>query len=313
MGLFFMRKHSKISLILMLSFGFQSAFSHIQSPFCPEWITVYVHGTTTALGTKLLQKLYKKMSFGAPGLHHISQLPDDALLRQDVDLMQQSDSYRFDKNHFYTFGWSGKLSLKARAQAGKDLYDQLVLLLTEYQKKYGKIPKVRILTFSHGGNVALHMVEHLPFFANQNVHLELILVAVPVQKTTEYLIEHECIAKSYIISSTRDLLQIVDTYRFEKKRYWPKRFFDTKKCNCFQVKVLINDRGLSHVDLMRSFVIHLPYVLQFADKQVGLMHVHDQILHCNIQDEAFNFYNGFNLWTSLHGKRKLIENTLCLL
>lgn len=287
--------------------------SHLNTSFCPEWITVYVHGTTTALGTKLLQKLYKKMSFGEPGLHHINHLPDDALLCRDADLMQQADSFRFDKNHFYTFGWSGKLSVKARQAAGKDLYDQLIVLLTEYQTKYGKIPKVRILTFSHGGNVALHMVEHLPFFAHQNVHLELVLVAVPVQKTTEYLIEHDCITKSYVISSTRDLLQVVDTYKFEKKRYWPKRFFQTKSCKCCQIQVLINDRGLSHVDLMRSFVIHLPSVLQFADNQPDFMHLNQEILHCDICDDGFNFYNGFNLWPSLHGKRKSIENTLCLL
>jgi hypothetical protein len=234
----------------------------------PEFITIYVHGTTTKLGLKLLGKFCKDVTFGAPGVHHFSQLPECSLLLKDAQALQNGDSKRFDLNHFYTFGWSGSLSFKEREKAGKHLYTDLIKLLEKHKFKYGKFPKVRIWTFSHGGNVALNMVKSLPFFDDQPVHLELLLVAVPVQKVTEKLIEHPCITQSYVISSTRDIMQVVDNYKFEKKRYFPKRFFDTTASNCCQIKVMINHRGLGHSDLLRSFTMHLSDALNFADKFV---------------------------------------------
>src|SRR3990167_2086315 len=291
----------------------------------PEFITIYVHGTTTKVGLKLLSKFCKDVTFGKPGVHHFDELPEISLLLKDAKTLQNCDNRRFDCNHFYTFGWSGSLSFKAREKAGKELYDGTVKLLSEYQKKYGKIPKLRIWTFSHGGNVALNMVKLLPFFENQPVHLELLLVAVPVQKVTEKLIEHPCITQSYVISSTRDLMQVLDTYKFEKKRYTPARFFDTTASNCRQIKVLINNRGLGHADLLRSFTLHLPGALNFADQvyptKIALLPEvfggknqkteKPEIIEYAIQDPGFRFFKFLNLKQCVRGKRKkcTVKNT----
>ena len=292
-------------------------FSSIQSSICPEFVTIYVHGTTTKVGLRLLSTFCKDVAFGKPGIAHIDELPEVALLRKDAQILQAGDARRFDANHFYTFGWSGTLSFKARKVAGKQLYDGICKLLKNYEKKYAKTPKIRVLTFSHGGNVALEMVKLLPFFDEKMVHLELVLVAVPVQKVTEKLIESPYIAQSYVISSTRDLIQVVDCYKYEKKRYTPKRFFDTTIQNCRQIKVIINNRGLGHIDLMRSFMLHLPDVLNFADQadfaHKALFHTFgkssDQnkgqnILEYKIQDPFFRFYNVFNLPKAVTGQRK---------
>lgn len=297
------------------------SFSSIQSAHCPEFITIYVHGTTTKLGLRLLSKFYKEMTFGKFGIHHFNDLPQNSLLREDAKILQNGDPKRFDAAHFYTFGWSGSLSFKARQIAGHQLYDGVKELLQEYQQKYGKIPKLRIWTFSHGGNVALNMVNLLPFFENQPVHLELVLVAVPVQKVTEKLIEHDGIAQSYVISSTRDLMQVLDRYKFEKKRYTPERFFATTKQNCRQVKVFINNRGLGHVDLLRSFTIHLPDVLNFADnvcttrpcllselcESIAKTASNPDVVLYSICDPQFRFYNVFNLAKVVRGKRKVVK------
>lgn len=283
-------------------------------------ITIYVHGTITSVGLKFLSRFFKDVAFGKPGIHHINQLPAEALLRQDAQVLQHGDPMRFDAQHFYTFGWSGKLSFKARQNDGFKLYEELQKLLLDYKKNYGYFPKVQILTFSHGGNVALNMLKHLPFIQDEQICLDLILVACPVQKVTELLIEHGDINQSYVISSTRDLLQVVDLYRYEKKRYVPSRFFQTSKQNCRQVKVFINNRGLGHLDLMRSFIPHLPYVLNFADTQsccqFGTLqevfgsfdgsHKCSHIISCSIKDPEFRFYNVFNLPKVVRGQRKKV-------
>lgn len=308
----------KINSIFFISiFTFLSSFSPVKALINSEFITIYVHGTTTAVGLRLLSKFCKDVAFGKPGIHHIDELPEISLLRKDAQILQKGDARRFDANHFYTFGWSGKLSFKAREKEGKLLYDGICTLLKDYEKKYGKMPKVRVLTFSHGGNVALNMVKWLPFFDEKPVHLELVIVAVPVQKVTEKLIESPYIAQSYVISSTRDLVQLVDCYKYEKKHYAPTRFFDTTAQNCRQIKVSINNRGLGHIDLMRSFMLHLPDAMNFADQAAQtpktLFETFGQnddakpvcsIVEYKICDPEFRFYNVLNLPKAVRGQRK---------
>lgn len=305
------------SIFFTSIFTLFSSVSSVQSSIGPEFVTIYVHGTTTAVGLRLLSKFCKDVAFGKPGIHHIDELPKIALLRKDAQILESGDARRFDANHFYTFGWSGTLSFKAREKAGKQLYDGVCVLLKKYEKKYGKMPKVRILTFSHGGNVALEMVKLLPFFDKKSVYLELVIVAIPVQKVTEKLIESPYITQSYVISSTRDIVQLVDCYKYKKKRYAPTRFFDTSALNCRQIKVTINNRGLGHIDLMRSFMHHLSDAMNFADQQCNqsktLLEIFDQtsqkeqkcpIFEYTIQDDGFRFYNVLNLPKAVRGQRK---------
>ncbi len=284
----------------------------------PAWVTIYVHGTTTKSGLKLLSKFCPDVCYGAPGVHHIDNMPENALFRRDAEKLFSGDSKRFDLKHFYTFGWSGALSFSEREKAGKELYEGVKVLFTEYKKKYGFYPKLRIMTFSHGGNVALNMVSHLPFFKGEHVHLELLIIASPVQKVTEHLIEHPEIDFIYTIASTRDVLQVVDNYKYEKKRYFPERFFKTTKNNCCQMKVFVNGRGLGHLDLLRSFMMHIPDCLNIADgylatqksitnttsKKTKKLNKNSEIIEIKIKDEKFCFYKGYNLIPCVYGKRK---------
>jgi hypothetical protein len=280
----------------------------------PEWINVYVHGTTTKLGLNFLSKFYPEVAYGALGLHHVDKMPKNALFKKDVEILHFADSKRFDKDHFYTFRWSGTLSFTAREKAGKDLYHDLKVLLENYKKDYGYYPKLRIITFSHGGNVALNMASHLPFIKNEHVYLEFLIVAAPVQKHTEKYIENSEIDSIYTIYSTRDVMQVADNYILNKRLHSPKRFFKITRKNCHQIKVLINKRGLGHLDLLRSFMVHLPETLQRVDsfvlgqdcscvqyiksgKETGIIEV-------LIEDDKFCFYKGYNLLSCVYGKRK---------
>lgn len=292
----------------------------------PQWITVYVHGTRTAVGLSLAGKWDKSLAWHELGLKHVSDIPKETLFVQDVALLTSKNPERFDQGCFYHFGWSGKLSFCAREKAGQDLYNELTKLLKKYKAEYGYCPKVRIMTFSHGGNVALNMVKSLPFLDDEHVHLELLLIANPVQKTTEHLIEHDEIDRAYVISSTKDVLQVADMYRHGSRCYLPNRFFNTQKPNCIQVKVLINNRGLCHTDLLRSFMYHLPYTMEFADECCKKQILSDdepaeekskcdhrrknsqksqkKVIECTIQDDKFTFFNGVNLFKAVHGERK---------
>jgi len=308
----FSYKNTTIFLCILTIFG---SINTVQNQVLkPDWITIYVHGTTTKLGLNFLTKFCPEIVYGAPGLHHVDKMPKNALFRRDVDTLCAGDNNRFCKDHFYTFRWSGSLSFSARELAGQQLYDEVVKLLQDYKQKYGYYPKLRIMTFSHGGNVALNMASHLPFFKGEPVYLEFLIVACPVQKTTEKFIEHSEINSIYTIYSSRDLLQVADNYKFENKRYFPKRFFKTNKNNCKQIKVIINKRGLGHLDLLRSFTVHLPEVLNKADSFAlgqncssvkGIKSgIQSGLIEVSIKDDKFCFYKGYNLIPCVYGKRK---------
>lgn len=319
--MFLSKLKSVLFLFLTASIGVIHLYSQgIEPAHKPEWVTIYVHGTTTKSGLKLLSKFCPDVCYGAPGVHHIDNMPENALFRQDVEKLSSGDIKRFDPQHFYTFGWSGALSFFEREKAGKELYEGVKNLLQEYKEKYGFYPKIRIMTFSHGGNVALNMVSHLPFFKDEHVHLELLIIASPVQKVTEHWIEHPEVDFIYTIASTRDLLQVVDNYKYEKKRYFPERFFKTNKDNCCQMKVFVNGRGLGHLDLLRSFMIHVPDCLNLADAYLlhqksiakttaktskkSKQNKNSEIIEIKIKDDKFCFYKGYNLIPCVYGKRK---------
>lgn len=258
-------------------------------------VNIYVHGTQQ-FGSKLLPK---SIWYCPKGLHHISALPDNSMMVQDAKLLQQADEKEFDLQHYFTFGWSGKLGFDHRQVAGKQLYDELNKLLKKYKLMYGVYPKVRIITFSHGGNVTLNMVGNIDSNHFKDVDLELVLMACPVQKQTEQFIKHPAIARSFVIYSTFDLLQVVDRYKYEGKKYFPQRTFETCNENCKQILVTVNQSRLTHTDLYHAFMRHVPKVLHVAQK-----HQEDSHLTCDVTDSDFVCYNGINFLKVLQSSRK---------
>lgn len=259
-------------------------------------ITIYVHGSQNA--TKLLSK---DIWYCQQGLHHINELPESSLFVQDARLLQQGDKDRFNMEHYYTFGWSGKVNFQVRQDAGKELYLTLKKLLQTYFEQYGSYATVRIITHSHGGNVALHMVEQLPFFENHKIELELVMLACPVQKLTEHIINHKNISRSYVLYSTFDLIQKLDFYKYEGKRYFPNRVFQTDASNCFQILVKVNGKRLTHTDFCHSIVRHIPEILRATDKAVEK---ELYLTEYDIHDSGFICYNGFNISQAMKASRK---------
>lgn len=136
-------------------------------------------------------------------------------------------------NHYYTFGWSGLLSPSARYNDSIKLLQALTQELQEQYWKQGIFPKVRLIGYSHGGNVCLNIAA-----ARQNTDPqsrlsidELILVGVPIQTETDYLSNDPVFKKIYHFFSQTDRIQRIDFFSFN--RVFSRRYF--RNSNNFRV------------------------------------------------------------------------------
>jgi hypothetical protein len=136
-------------------------------------------------------------------------------------------------NHYYTFGWSGLLSPSTRYNDSIKLLQALTKELQEKYWQYGMHPKVRLIGYSHGGNVCLNIAA-----ARQNTDPqsklsidELILVGVPIQTETDYLSNDPIFKKIYHFFSQTDRIQRIDFFSFN--RVFSRRYF--RNSNNFRV------------------------------------------------------------------------------
>lgn len=258
--------------------GFLSFALHARSLFCqehdkgcttPSTITVWVHGTYDILKTGIMP--LKKWHTSPPGIKLATKLPEDYNLRQFAELLSTEDPEHFSLKHFYTFGWSGKLSLQERKKASKNLSLVVKHLVKRYKEKHGHAPCLRIIAHSHGGNVVLYMAEtqDAPFAVD-----ELVLIATPVQEKTSHLIQSPMFKKIYSIYSSFDVLQIADPQILHKETLeeqiktitTPSKIFSERvfpaQDNLVQALIRYKLRFPTHIDFVRSsFVQELPYIL----------------------------------------------------
>ena len=136
-------------------------------------------------------------------------------------------------NHYYTFGWSGLLSPSARYNDSIKLLQALTKELEEKYWKLGITPKIRLIGYSHGGNVCLNFAA-----ARQNTDPkssisvdELILIGVPIQTETDYLSNDPVFKKIYHFFSQTDRIQRIDFFSFN--RVFSRRYF--RNSNNFRV------------------------------------------------------------------------------
>lgn len=235
-----------------------------------DWINIWVHGT------RLTPKVVFPHFFHVnQGLNKATDLDNSYHHRTIAQTLSDLDTKKFDLAHFYLFGWSGKLSFQKRKTAAKELYKALNTLVAEYTAQHGTRPKIRIITHSHGGNVALNLAQCA---TNHDFAIdELVLLACPVQEQTKQLIKHPFFKTIYSFYSTRDILQVIDPQGiyvddledidFEQGIFSARTFPEHEKLK--QVEIRYNDRGILHVEFLlinklASFVKHLPHALDQA-------------------------------------------------
>src|SRR5260221_10216812 len=177
------------------------------------WVTIFVHGIMSIQPHLTIQNV---MRFVRDDVHHTiysktveymrlnpyfylnQAMQEFGLKKIDLNDLQTGHAtnaiahiyddvtklvYPAETNHYYTFGWSGLLSPTSRYADAVKLLEQLTDELEEKYWKNGIFPKIRLVGYSHGGNVCLNIAA-----ARQNVYPhspisidELILVGVPIQ------------------------------------------------------------------------------------------------------------------------------------
>jgi hypothetical protein len=129
------------------------------------------------------------------------------------------------KHYFYTFGWSGLLSAKMRSLEAELLYTSLVDLISDFNQQ-GIFPKIRIVGYSHGGNVALNLASAARTKKDQDSSFvvdELILLGVPVLPDALSLVSSILFKDVYHIFSVRDRIQTLDCFAIN--RFFSDRMF----------------------------------------------------------------------------------------
>ena len=134
-------------------------------------------------------------------------------------------------NHYYTYGWSGLLSSKTRYRDAKDLFVSLEQEI-EKLKKQNYIPRVRIIGYSHGGNVGLNLaaVRQKEFPNSQLAIDEMVLLGSPVIADTDYLINDPMFKQVFNLYSHVDRVQPLDFFAprqlFSNRIFRPRKGFD---------------------------------------------------------------------------------------
>lgn len=146
---------------------------------------------------------------------------------------------------YYAFGWSGLVSHKLRYIEAGILYKKLSELVQKL-KKEGKNPKVRIISYSHGGTLSLQIgAIHVTKPPSEQFEVdELFLLGTPIQVETDYLINSPAFKKVYNIYSKSDRIQTLDFFSF--KRFFSKRKFSNRRNftlpdKLTQIKINITD------------------------------------------------------------------------
>lgn len=241
------------------------------------WITVWIHGTQPSFETSAtkglranLKKLSYKYFYCPKGIHALNTQPETNRHYRLARLLQEKDSFRFQTQHFYTFGWSGYLNFQEREEAGSKLYTQLLELIEVYEKQHGKKPYVRLITHSHGGNVALNLAAAEKQQQKRLIIDELILLACPVQEKTVAYIHTPIFKKIYSFYSSLDMLQIVDPQGLYRSNAIQAPLFSKRRfpeCDhLIQTKIRFAKRAILHVEfLSNQFLQALPSILTTLD------------------------------------------------
>lgn len=236
------------------------------------WITIFVHGIIKGpISFGDLYHIVKDKVENTKYAYTIQYIRNDsrfyryqAMQKQGLNIINPIDDfpgfaagaiskiyeYQLKKNGtinlYYTFGWPGLLSATHRKKQGEKFYNELEKEIKKF-KDLNINPKIRIISFSHGGNVTLNIARSIA--DNSYIQIEeLILIGMPVQRETDYLINHKLFKKIFNFYSNSDIAQTVDifttNYQSHRKFRERKNFKIPEKLSQIQIqvtKILQND------------------------------------------------------------------------
>ncbi len=192
---------------------------------------------------------YKNQAMGDMGLHKINihKLTNTAaapVVAQAFEKISQIAGHN-PSNEYYTYGWSGLVSNKLRYIEASFLYSELYKLITNLRSQ-GFNPKVRLIGYSHGGNLGLQLgAIHQTKNSEQQIFIdEFHLLGTPIQVETDYLISSPIFTRVYNWYSQADNVQTLDFFSF--KRFFSKKKFSSRRNftlpeKLTQIKIKVSD------------------------------------------------------------------------
>ncbi len=210
-----------------------------------EWITVFVHGTfgiqsNLNIGTLIrlwqdnidysssyfrnVQRMRAKQAYYA-----LQPMQELGLKKIIHDLSAHRGPYLFSlifneilhmyeqqpsRNNNYTFGWSGLVSVTHRLEESRCFYHELRNEIERLRQIHGHVPKIRLISYSHGGSLCLNLalIRKTEFPQDSFAIDELTLIGVPIQKVTSCFVHDPMFKKVYNISSAGDNIQRLDFF-----------------------------------------------------------------------------------------------------
>lgn len=256
-------------------------------------ITIWIHGTLPEYIFPPLRYItiesLTNFFYCKKGLNKASSYAKKYHHYDIAKTLASSDPRHFPFDQFYIFGWSGKLGTSERLAAAQQLAQSVSQLINKYKKQYKQEPYLRIITHSHGGNVALHLAD---IIATDLTRVdELLLLAIPVQHETEDLAKSPLFKKIVSLHSHWDLLQVADpqgwptwwqsikeTFKVHTQKkfnemvqtmesndlFSHRHFLKSRKIK--QASIYYNKRGLLHIEfLLLPFIKELPHILNLIN------------------------------------------------
>ncbi|HSW73823.1 MAG TPA: hypothetical protein VLG71_01570 [Candidatus Limnocylindria bacterium] len=248
-----------LGILLLIAANIARANNPPQQPVQDVWMTVFVHGimsikphislsnfarfmtddvqnTVYSTTVELMRQdpiFFQNQAMQEVGLKKIATDRVEkgyssgamALSFEEIAQFAQPDT---TPHYYYTYGWSGLLSPKRRYIDAKLLYIDLGNEIASLQTQ-GLNPKIRLIGYSHGGNVLLNLGKihqeepTLPSFTID----QLVLLGTPIQHETDYLINDPIFACIYHIYSLDDRVQKLDFFSFN--RFFSGRVFKSRR------------------------------------------------------------------------------------
>lgn len=234
-------------------------------------ITIFVHGTY--LMRKVFQfSPYRHLMYCPQGLTLAKDLPSHYHFYKMAHGCASCDQDLYSVDQFYVFGWESEHVNDAnRNKSAKVLVEQMYEVVVDYYIRHNVIPKIRLIGYSHGGNVILHTANYLPLYADmQDVEIEAWLFGTPVQVISHDLVNSDCFKAIYSIYSKKDIIQKIDPQglinrNLTKNHFWSDRTF-CQYSRCIQVDFTVNGQAFGHAYYNLIFQ-HFPKIKKLIEEQ----------------------------------------------
>lgn len=217
--------------------GIMNVKPHLSLKNAVRFVTDSVHDTLYSRTVMIMRDdpfFYQNQVMHKIGLMYIDPkdtVPDQHSLRCMVRLFEELENIAQPNNnitnYYYAFGWNGLLSQRARHEAACHLFSELHDEISHFKQR-GITPRIRIIGYSHGGNVALNMARVCKEYCQEQcmepIYVdELILLGTPIKTENNCLAHSPYIRKVYNFYSLRDKVQQLDL--FSHNQMFSRRLF----------------------------------------------------------------------------------------